>query len=93
MKISTFIYCDKCNPQGSDNIYDSDHHDMRSVDGRSRYEGSLDSAIKLGWQLTETGDVLCSHCVNNGMARLLIDDRWNSHEILLNIKLYQQAHK
>lgn len=67
-------------------------HDMRSTDGRSYYEGTLDNAINLGWQLNEQGDVLCPHCVNNGMARLFIDDRWNSHEILLNLKMYQQAH-
>ena len=78
---------------GIRNIFDDDHHDRRNSDGRSWFEGTLDDAIKQGWQLSEHGDILCPHCVENGVARLLIDDRWDANEIKLNIKTHQQAHE
>ena len=85
-----FIFCDRCNPQGI-NTYDVDRNDTHKEEGHSWYEGTLDEAIKLGWQLSEQGEVLCPHCVENGAARLFIDDRWDSNEIK-HKKIHQQEH-
>ena len=65
MRMRRFIFCDKCNPQGI-NTYDVDRNDTHKEEGHSWYEGTLDEAIKLGWQLSEQGEVLCPHCVENG---------------------------
>lgn len=98
MGIRTFIFCDRCNPEGNHNIYVDDSHDKRNSGKRSTdkcnvYEGRLDDAIQLGWQLSEQGDILCPHCVENGMGMLLIDDRWDSKEIKRNINIYKHSHE
>lgn len=79
MSVRTLIFCDRCNEQ---RIHNNSH---------SNNNGTLDNAIKLGWQLSEQGDILCPDCAGKGGAMLLIDDRWDSSEIKLNIKTHKQA--
>ena len=87
-----FIFCDGCNLKGIRMSCANDLHDKRNADGCSSYESTLDDAINLGWQLSEQGDILCPYCVENGVTRLLIDDRWCSNEIKHSINKYKQAH-
>ena len=87
-----FIFCDGFNPMVVRTSCDYDLHNKRNADGNSSHEGTLDDAINLGWQLSEQGDILCPHCVENRVTRLLIDDRWCLNEIKLSINKHKQAH-
>lgn len=79
MSIRTFIFCDGCNPQAIRTVYDNEDQYRRNSDGRSWYEGTLEDAMKLGWEMTKQGDILCPHCVDNGVAEELISDQRNNN--------------
>lgn len=73
MSVRTFVFCDGCNPQAIRNVDDNAHDYRRNSDERSWYEGTLEEAMKLGWEMTKQGDILCSHCVENSVAEELIN--------------------
>ena len=84
MSIRTFIFCDGCNPQGVRNVYENEQYDRRNSDGRSWCEGSLEEAVKLGWEIFEENKILCPHCVASGMAGLLRYNQQRLNETQIN---------
>lgn len=80
MSIRTFIFCDGCNPQGVRNVYENSQYDRRNSDGRSWYEGTLEDAVKLGWEVSSDNTTLCPHCIESGMALLLRQSQQRSNQ-------------
>ncbi len=65
--LRVIIFCDICNPQGIRYIEQTrstqrgDAEGRRITDGRSWFEGSLESALEHGWNY-ENSEHICPRC-------------------------------
>ena len=78
MSVRTFIFCDRCNPQGIRNINrrnrsTDENKGRRNSDGRAWFEGSIEEGIELGWSINAQEEDLCPSCVKKCMSKVLND--------------------
>lgn len=53
-------------------VTDSHEHDRRNSDGRSWFEGSASEAVKNGWKALGNNTIICPHCVESDIAKLML---------------------